>query len=433
MKLFTYFSISLFIVINLYSQTNNSWIRVPSPVNAPLSRCIFVDTLRGWAAGDSGIILHSSNGGNTWSLQNFNPAIQISDLNFINQYTGYAVGINSSNGSSSILSTTNSGINWFTAQFVDTTASLNTIYYLNSLTGFVAGYYGSFYKTTNGGTSWAKSNTVQSGFAFYPVLRITFYNAQTGLGCGGRFDFAGVIWSTTDGGLNWSVKDTTAEPQFDIKFYNYPKAYACGGDLEFGGTISKSTNAGGIWIDSTIGFFGTGRAVAFRNISECWVPMGFAGTWMHSMDSARSWSIVPGPDSSGLYDAMFIDENHGWACGQYGSIYKFVSVIGIKKIQTDIPVNYVLYQNYPNPFNPSTRIKFSLPGSSNQKPADVKLIVYDIAGRETAILVNEKLGPGEYETEWNAGALSSGIYFYRLSVTGSAGDFTNTKKMVLLK
>jgi len=433
LRLFTGFSISLCIIFSIYSQTSNNWLRVSTPIGATLHRCIFIDTLHGWAGGDSGVIIHTTNGGNTWGLQYFNADLQITDLQFINQNTGYGIANSISTSITSMLSTTNSGINWTATRFFDSTVSLACVYFMNNLTGYVAGFVGSFYKTTNGGTSWAKCNTIQNGYALYPVLRLTFYNSQFGLGCGGRFDFAGVIWSTTDGGLNWSVKDTTAEPQFDIKFYNYPKALACGGDLEFGGTVARSTNAGATWKDSTIGFFGTGMALAFRSVSEFWIPMGFAGTWMHSTDSAKSWSVVPGPDSSGLYDAIFVDADHGWACGQYGSIYKFVSLIGIKKIQTNIPVNYYLYQNYPNPFNPATKIKFSLPSNAKNETYDVKLIVYDVIGNEVLTLVNDKLEPGTYETQWNASGISSGIYFYRVTVTGDAGDFTSTKKMVLLK
>ena len=98
---------------------------------------------------------------------------------------------------------------------------------------------------------------------------------------------------------------------------------------------------------------------------------------------------------------------------------------------------YTLEQNYPNPFNPSTTIHYSLPNSSaegeKQQTKNVKLIVYDVLGREIAVLVDEKQKPGKYEVEFNPSAdrveLTSGIYFYRLRT----GDFAETKKMVLVK
>jgi len=91
---------------------------------------------------------------------------------------------------------------------------------------------------------------------------------------------------------------------------------------------------------------------------------------------------------------------------------------------TEIPKEYAIAQNYPNPFNPTTSIKFDIPNLS-----EVKLSVYDLTGREIAVLVNETLEPGSYSYKWNASQLSSGIYFYRIK----AGSFVQTKKMVLIK
>ncbi len=103
--------------------------------------------------------------------------------------------------------------------------------------------------------------------------------------------------------------------------------------------------------------------------------------------------------------------------------------IGVNNISSNVPAEYKLYQNYPNPFNPMTKIKFSLPSSSKGGAIAVQLIVYDILGREIQTLVNDELAPGEYETEFNASGLPSGIYLYRIT----AGAFTETKKMILVK
>ncbi|MCO6474310.1 MAG: T9SS type A sorting domain-containing protein [Melioribacteraceae bacterium] len=97
-----------------------------------------------------------------------------------------------------------------------------------------------------------------------------------------------------------------------------------------------------------------------------------------------------------------------------------------------LPKEYALHQNYPNPFNPTTKIKFSLANveDENIRPLQtVKLIIYDILGREVATLVNKHLTPGNYEVEFNAEGLSSGVYYYRLE----AGSFSQTKKMILMR
>ena len=92
--------------------------------------------------------------------------------------------------------------------------------------------------------------------------------------------------------------------------------------------------------------------------------------------------------------------------------------------EPNISSNYILLPNYPNPFNPSTKISYSIPSTSK-----VTLKIYDILGKEVAILVNEEKSLGEYEVEFNAADLPSGIYFYQLK----AGKFIQTKKMVLLR
>ena len=89
-----------------------------------------------------------------------------------------------------------------------------------------------------------------------------------------------------------------------------------------------------------------------------------------------------------------------------------------------VPVKYELAQNYPNPFNPITRIKYSVP-----KQSFVIIKIFDILGREVKTLVNEIRTAGSYEVDFNASYLASGVYFYRME----SGDFTDVKKLVLLK
>ena len=93
-------------------------------------------------------------------------------------------------------------------------------------------------------------------------------------------------------------------------------------------------------------------------------------------------------------------------------------------ILNEIPSEFSLSQNYPNPFNPTTTIKYQIPELSF-----VTLKVYDVLGSEIATLVNEEKPIGNYEVNLEANGLPSGIYFYKLQ----AGDFIETKKMVLLR
>ncbi len=89
-----------------------------------------------------------------------------------------------------------------------------------------------------------------------------------------------------------------------------------------------------------------------------------------------------------------------------------------------LPAKYALAQNYPNPFNPRTNLRFEL-----EKAGHVRLVVYNVLGQEVTTLVDEVLEKGPHDVVWDATHCASGIYFYKLS----AGDFTATKKMVLVR
>jgi hypothetical protein len=99
-------------------------------------------------------------------------------------------------------------------------------------------------------------------------------------------------------------------------------------------------------------------------------------------------------------------------------------VLSMKEISNQIPTVYSLSQNYPNPFNPTTNFQFSIVNLQL-----VSLKIFNILGQEVTTLVNEFKQPGVYQVTWNAGGLSSGVYFYKLQ----AGSFTDVKKMILAR
>ena len=100
--------------------------------------------------------------------------------------------------------------------------------------------------------------------------------------------------------------------------------------------------------------------------------------------------------------------------------------------EVSLPNAYSLYQNYPNPFNPTTTIKYDLPEQS-----DVQITIYDLLGRDVTILLSETQDAGYKSVQWDATNISSGMYFYQIRVYDPdeirAGEFVQTKKMILLK
>jgi hypothetical protein len=106
------------------------------------------------------------------------------------------------------------------------------------------------------------------------------------------------------------------------------------------------------------------------------------------------------------------------------------TVVGIEDAAA-IPQGFSLHQNYPNPFNPTTGIRYSIAGSGGQGSGaiEVRLVVYDLFGREVAVLVDEKKAPGSYTVRFDGNGLASGVYFYRLQ----AEHFVETKKLLLMR
>ncbi|MBK8983689.1 MAG: T9SS type A sorting domain-containing protein [Ignavibacteria bacterium] len=119
----------------------------------------------------------------------------------------------------------------------------------------------------------------------------------------------------------------------------------------------------------------------------------------------------------------------GVTSGTDFSVVKFSVITNVLSVSNETPSAYSLSQNYPNPFNPSTKIRFDIMNDDRTGAHDVRLSVYDILGKQAAVLVNEKLSAGSYEAEFDASDLSGGIYFYRLETA----EFTDTKSMLLLK
>lgn len=110
------------------------------------------------------------------------------------------------------------------------------------------------------------------------------------------------------------------------------------------------------------------------------------------------------------------DSVKAFACGGF--------LIGLEQISSNVPNEFFLLQNYPNPFNPTANIKYQI-----AKSGFVKLIIYDVTGREVQTLVNEKQNAGTYEIDFDGSSYSSGVYFYKLE----SENFSETKRMMLLK
>jgi hypothetical protein len=154
---------------------------------------------------------------------------------------------------------------------------------------------------------------------------------------------------------------------------------------------------------------------------------------------------IEDPDSLDLEWSIYVDNNFIYrgdsvqVSANIGQIIQvdfvapiIITALNEPSLHSALPEDFRLIQNYPNPFNPGTTIEYSLPRAS-----DVKLIIYDIIGREIQTLVNERQSAGQYRVSFDASNLSSGIYLYRIQASdpesSSGQDFSDIKKMILMK
>lgn len=148
------------------------------------------------------------------------------------------------------------------------------------------------------------------------------------------------------------------------------------------------------------------------------VPPAASQQWV-SVDIPLS-SFEPTVNLTEVFQVMFT----GNGTVYLDNIYFLTTPSDVKEIPNSSPLNYTLEQNFPNPFNPTTNIRFNLPETEH-----VVLKVVNLLGEETAILVNEVLSAGSYEVPFDAQNLTSGLYFYSITM----GNFTAYKKMLLVR
>jgi ligand-binding sensor domain-containing protein len=255
---------------------------------------------------------------------------------------------------------------WLTGNFLSIAANESELY--------VGESYGGVYRSTDGGNTWSHAS---SGLSSGDITSLLFAGDDLYAGTAN----AGVCYSS-DHGASWTPTASVGLTNLAVN------SFAMSGTKLFCGTnggIFVSTSKGASWTDVSSGFPKVGVTSLAVNGSDLVAGTYGYGAWKRPVDE-----MIASVGSNG----------HGF------------------------PLRFELSQNYPNPFNPSTTISYDLP-----QRAHVTLKIFDILGREVAVLVDEEKQAGSYSVRWNALHVASDVYFYRLE----AGSFVQTKKLVLMK
>jgi len=177
-------------------------------------------------------------------------------------------------------------------------------------------------------------------------------------------------------------------------------------------------------LNPTLDWYDVPAAITYR-IQISTLPT-FASVIINTVVTVSQYTVPSGALSYCTHFYWRVNATNTGGTSPWSTICSFTTITqsGIRNVSSEVPTENKLYSNYPNPFNPITNVQFSMCNAGN-----VKLVVYDIQGREVQTLVNEYMKPGTYEATFDGSQLTSGVYFYRIST----GDFTETRKMLLLK
>jgi photosystem II stability/assembly factor-like uncharacterized protein len=196
------------------------------------------------------------------------------------------------------------------------------------------------------------------------------------------------------------------------------------------GTIIRTTNGGSNWNTQPIGTINVLYNVKFTDANNGTV-VGDFGTILKTTNGGINWIFKSSGTNNDLNGVFFTDANTATIVGVGGTILRTTTggqFVEITQTSTVIPEKFNLSQNYPNPFNPVTNIKFDITKSSY-----VKLEIFTSLGKLVKTLASGNFTAGTYEAQWDASNFGSGIYFCRLSTSGSHEEFSKTLKMVLVK
>lgn len=440
-----------FISCVAYSQ----WEIQNSGVSVYLRDICFVDSLYGWAVGDSGIVIATKDGGKTWiKMIELSDSVEFKQVQFLNREIGF-VGGNTIKKFPTytafyvlLLRTMNGGFSWERCDSMfSSDLTFGDMQFLDPDNGWIgiknigansiADRKGILLKTKDGGKSWSVLQEKDSllvgavafwnnsiGYSFWSFAIDNFNNTE--------------VYCTQNAGLEWTRTGTIRE-----EVVKKAKCISSNTIWTIGYKTSRSNNGGQTWnswnwFSPVIG--GQKRFIAsdfeIFNSDNIWLvgnafsnPFDNEGVILNTRNSGETWFSelqIPNRHFKGL---SVVSNKKAWIAGSNGLIMHLKNIVTVidKEVEA-FPKQFEIEQNYPNPFNPSTQIEFQIP-----KYGFVSLTIFDLLGREVITLLNEEKKPGMYTVTWNGKdkygkEVSSGIYFYKLR----AGSFSRTQKMIFI-
>lgn len=292
-----------------------TWKLMPSKTTNDLYSVHFITENNGFAVGQNGLILSTSNGGNSWTQLNSGTTQNLNAISFINANIGYIVG-----DKGVILKSSDGGSSW-SALNSGTKTNLLSLYFYNESVGYVGGDSGLVIKTTNQGLNWSKPCS-KKVTAHYPCSSLFFLSPTEGFAA----SWMGLHPNTTDGGVTWTGSDPPGTyggiVGGQLSSIYFKDSYT-GFITEINSsTIYKSTDRGTNWIKKTLGSsFYDMNSICFSSPDTGYV-VGYYGKIFSTINQGESWTEQSSPTYKRLNKVFFCNNFTGYAVGASGTILK---------------------------------------------------------------------------------------------------------------
>lgn len=449
----------------------NNWQIYKQDSTFSFNTVSFLKNGTGWIAGSSGILVKTTDEGASWDFQSSGDRVNFNAIKFLDPNLGYILG-----DRGFILKTTDGGNTWINKS-IPTHLNLNDLTYYcwnNMNIIYVASDSSIVYKTNDFGDTW---DTLSMRNILNVNLK-TIAAAPFGVVAAGQSGAIGLIdvihnnkysleKTPFRGNMTSSYFYITSQGYItgeDGAFYhviinNRTMASASGGGAPYKivstnftfsdlnqvyffrglgfivgkyGVLLKTKYFGGfangyVWTKSLINITNP-KGVQFVDSTNGFI-CGGGGVLLRTTDGGNNWSNIQTNINTTLSRIWFVNKQTGFMIGPNGLFVKTDNGAGTNEstlldVKESEPESFYLSQNYPNPFNPETSISYNLPQENF-----VSLKVFDLLGREVAVLKSEFQKQGKYNVVFDGSDLSSGIYFYVLRIN----DHMESRKMILLK
>ncbi len=417
--------ILLLILLTSYSITYSQWNQTLNGISIWSLAKDLQGNIYAGSLGSSSALYKTTNFGNNWLT-----------LTSGNGQTVFSIAVDSSgnifaaNFSAGMLISTNSGAN-FTTVPVSSFGSQNVQAVACGKNGYVyAGTNGGgMYRSTNNGVTWIPTNLTSTQVITIAVDR--FNSSVIYAGTTATSPGVNGFYRSTDYGATFSANTNPGINVYGIVQPNSQTLVTV--STSTGGPVHRSTDGGLNWVIASTGYISR-SAVMYNSTGGPAVYIAGNGGVFYSFNNGTTFTNAGLTYSATPLATALNKIFTGVSGSSNGGAWIWTEPLAIEPVSSIIPEKFSLIQNYPNPFNPSTTIKFMIPllrGVSGEGGRGVlsSITIYNSIGQKITELFNQQLSPGTYSVDWDASNYPSGLYFYTLT----SGDFTETKKMILLK